>query len=805
MTDVSVNDTMMHDAELALVADALMAATTDGIIVRRPSGAVVRSSASALDMLGLTVGDVVGRIPDPPLFDYRDRGGSKVPPELHPCALALASGRDVDGWTYEVALRSGELRLMSGDCRVVHDAHQRLVATVSRFRDITDDVSSQAAASDDAARFRTAFERSPVALLVVDGRGRFLDANPALSQLFGVPEGEVRAMDWIALAERRLSEQLSARLVPPFPEDTEPELLDYVRPDGSLRHGLTQVCSIRWPDTDRAALVQITDVTDRVTAERSARLLGNQIDQVFATSPIGMGLIGPDGVWTGVNRSLARSSGLIEADMTGQSPLDQVHPDDHDLVNQFAARALQGRPAAVDHRIVTPAGEVRWHRTQLTMIAATGSPSLLVQTVDQTAERRSEAEIRAHDRVTGLLSQKGIAAEIEHTTLVSRQSGAGFAVVCVDIDGFRRINDRLGIQAADRLLEYVGATIQAAMPLEGSVGRVHGDVFAGVVPVASRQETKRALESVQRALQAVTPRSEAAPITCRLGAIFVEGCDVDPYDLLTSAEQAAQAAAQVPERFVVQTRTASGATTGTASDSWYHEIEEALARDRFLVVGEPIQPVTDATDLHRYEFLVRLLLPGGVRVSMPRFERFAQRLGCASHIDHWVLSRGCELLAEDDAAEIEVNLSLASIKEPETIRVIRSEIDERAVDPARLLLAVDEEIVADALGDVLDFAQAARDIGVGFCVDNYWLSHHGLRLVETIGARRVKLPSSAMRIGGGDVADAVLLRSTIRSARDMGVEVAVPFVTDSDAFKRARDLGVDYVQGHFVGTAIELD
>ncbi len=681
MTKVSVNDATMQEAELRAVAEAVMAMTTDGVLVRRPSGEVVHCSESALEMLGLHADEVNCRTLDRPLFEYHVSGGSKVPPELHPCALAAASGHDVNGWTYELELQSGDRRLMTGDCRVVHDDAERLIATITRFRDITDDVTSRAVASDDAARFRTAFERSPVALLVVDGRGRFLDANPALSKLFGVPEDEVRSMDWIALAERRVSEQLSARLVPPFPEDTEPEVLDYVRSDGRLRHGLTQVCSIRWPGTDRAALVQITDVTDQVAAEASACLLGDQIEQVFSTSPIGMGLIGPLGTWTRVNRSLARLNGLIEADMTGGSPLGQVHPDDHDLVNRFAARALQGRPAAVDHRIVTAAGEVRWHRTQLTKISTSGSPALLAQTVDQTAERRSDVEMRAHDRVTGLLSQRGIAAEIEHTTLVSRQSGAGFAVVCVDIDGFRQINDRLGVREADRLLEHVGVTIQAAMPLDASVGRVHGDVFAGVAPIKSRQDAKRALESVQRSLQAVRPGSEIEPIKCRLGAIFVEGCDVDPYDLLTAAEQAAQAAVQVPERFVIQTRNASGATTGSASDSWYHEIEEALSRDRFRVVGEPIQPVAEAAALRRHELLVRLLLPGGVRVSMPRFERFAQRLGCASHIDHWVLRKGCGFLAADAAAEIEVNVSLTSIKDPETIRVIRSEVDEGGCRP----------------------------------------------------------------------------------------------------------------------------
>lgn len=808
MTQSYTDTTANTDAEMRAIAQGVMAATTDAILVRAASGRLIGCSASGLDVLGVGIDDVVGRTADRPLVEMLREDGTRVPPGLYPSALALTSGEDIDDWTYQVVLRSGERRWLSGDTWVVYDDAGDVLATVSRFADVTEDVRARVAAEEDAARFRTAFERSPIALLVVDDRGRFLDANPALAELFGIPGSEIRTMDWIGLAERKLSEQLSARLLPPFSEESEPQVLEYYRPDGSLRHGLTQMCSIRWPGTERAALVQITDITQQVMADATARIFADQIDQVFATSPIGMGLIGPGGIWTRVNRSLARLNGVTVGDMTGQSPLEHIHPDDRSLVNRFAARALQGRPATVDHRVVVAGGEIRWCRTQLTKIATPQSPALLVQTVDHTAERRSDAEMRSHDRTSGMLSRKGILAEIEATMLASRSSGDGFAVVCVDIDAFRDINDRLGVRAADRLLEHVGVTMQASMPLDGTVGRVHGDVFVGVAPIPNRQETKRAVESVQRALQSVIPRGEDEPIKCRLGAIFIDGCDVDPVDLLTHVEQAAQAAVQVPERFVIQTRTATGDTTATVSESWYHEIEDALERDRFLVVGEPIQPVGDADSLSRYEMLVRLLLPGGVRVSMPRFERHAQRLGRAAHVDHWVLRRGCSFLSAHPGTEIEVNLSLTTITDPETVRVLRAELDENRIDPTRLLLALDEELVADSLADVLDFAHEARSMGVGFCVDNYRLSHQGLRLIETVGARRVKLPASVMRHvgnGGTDVADSVLLRSTIRAARDMGVEVAVPFVTDADAFERAKTLGVDYAQGRFVGSAIEID
>ncbi len=805
MSGLYTDATTEVDVEMRAIADGLMMSTTDGILVRGASGRLVHCSDAGLRMLGLHMDEVVGRTVDVPASEMLREDGTPLPADLYPSALALMSGQDVDSWTYQVRLRSGELRWLSGESRVVRDPAGVVVATISRFSDITAEVGARAAEDSDAARFRTAFTRSPVALLVVDERGRFLDANPALADLFGIPGAEIREMDGIALAERKLSEQLSARLLPPFPDETAPEVLEYRRPDGSLRAGLTQVCSIRWQGAERAALVQITDVTDHQASEQTARLLTEQIDQVFSSSPVGMGLIGPDGRWARVNRAMARLNGLGESEMTDRMSLETVHAEDRALVNRFAARALEGRPATVDHRVVTAHGQTRWHRTQLTKITTPTSPALLVQTVDHSAERRSDQEMQAVDRVTGMLSQKGLLAELERTLLSSRQSGESFAVVCVDIDGFRGVNDRLGVQAADRLLEHVGVTMQAAMPLDGVVARVHGDVFIGFAPVASRQDTKRAVESVQRALATVTPRGESEPIGCRLGAILVDGCDADPYDLLTSVEQAAQAARRLPERFVVQTRTESGSTTGVAAENWYYEIEDALLHDRLLVVGEPIQPIGQMSPLHRYEMLVRLVLPRGVRVSMPRFERHAQRLGLASHVDHFVVRKGIGFLVSDPAAEIEVNLSLATVNDPKTVDVLRTEIERHGIDPARLLLALDEEVVADSLVEVLDFAQAVRSIGVDFCVDNYWLSQHGLRLVETIGARRVKLPSSVMRQNAADVADSVLLRSTIRSARDMGVEVAMPFVTDDEAFARARELGVDYVQGRFVGPSIEIE
>ena len=252
-------------------------------------------------------------------------------------------------------------------------------------------------------------------------------------------------------------------------------------------------------------------------------------------------------------------------------------------------------------------------------------------------------------------------------------------------------------------------------------------------------------------------------------------------------------------------RGSDGATTPSVSqDHWYQEIEDALNSERFLVVGEPLSRLHVLDDVRRLELLVRLILPRGVPVSMPRFARHAQRLGVAAAVDAWVLRKGAQVLTSDPGAELEVNLGHASVVDPSTTDLLLKLADADAGLAPRMLLALSEHLISESLQDVLGFTERLAVAGYRICIDDYGSSAKGLRLLETIGARRVKLSPDSMR-QIGLASDDAWLRSMIRALQEMGVEVAVPFVTDSEVYERVCALGADLAQGFYVGSSVVID
>ena len=469
----------------AAVLAAVLEVSAGAVVLQDAEGRIVRWNDRALRLFDLTDEQIDGRNWIDPNWRAKRPDGSDLPGDLHPANLVQQSGEPVDGFKMGVHRPNGELRWLSVNSRPVRDDAGAVIGVLSDFRDLTDDFIKAGSSNADAERFRTAFERSPVALLVVDDKGRFLDANRALCELLGITLDAIAGLDWITLSEREISAQLSRLLLPPFVNETEPDVLEYHHSDGRVRYGLTQVCEIRWPGADHAAMVQIVDVTDQVESDREAALLADQLRIVFENSPVGTGLISESGNWLRANPAIGRLLGQPVSGIVGTKALDCIHPEDADLVARFADRALLGRPATVDHRICRRGGEVRWMRTQLTRVETADAAALLIQTVDHTAQRRSEIVLRTIDQTTGLLSNEGIVAALEDRILANRQSHEPFTVFCVDIDDFRGINDRTGAGAADRLLEHVGASIQAVMPLDSVVGRIRGDVFVGIAQASS--------------------------------------------------------------------------------------------------------------------------------------------------------------------------------------------------------------------------------------------------------------------------------------------------------------------------------
>ena len=318
---------------------------------------------------------------------------------------------------------------------------------------------------------------------------------------------------------------------------------------------------------------------------------------------------------------------------------------------------------------------------------------------------------------------------------------------CVDIDDFRGINDRTGAAAADRLLEHVGVSMQAAMPIDSEVGRMHGDVFVGIANQSNVRDTRRTAEGILLALSHLNPAGETERIKTRVGAALIEASDVAPEDLIARVEQLAQDARRQTNRFLVES--ASEATyradPHAIGMSWYEEIEEALNDERFLVVGEPLAGLKGLDSVRRQELLIRLVLPRGVRVEHAALRASRPATGSRRIGRRMGHPQGCP--GADGRSEHRDR------SQPRPGGGDRSFHDRaapgagrrRSWSAPRMLLALNEHMVSESLREVLAFSEELTAAGYGFCVDDHGWSAKGLQLLESIGARRVKLSPDSMR------------------------------------------------------------
>lgn len=797
--------TTIADLRTPRLTRALLDTNPCPALVVNRSARVEAYNAAAQATFGTLPGGRLGRSLLDPAWGFVSEGGDTLPGDLHPALLALLQTAPIPPTIIGVDTGDGDTWWFRVATALLDEDAEGTRSVLTVFDEITDDVQSAAEVSGDAERFRVAFERSPVGLAVVDESGSFVATNRAFTVMLGL-SGEVEHLDWLRISELGVSARLAQLTQPPIVTGTPPDVIEFALSCGETRFGLTQLSPITWPGTDTATIVEIVDVTALTDQRHRADELSEQLEILFVSSPVGMALIGPDGRFQQANPAFARLYKTGTDEIVGRVALEMVHPDDRPVVAGFAERAASGRPVAVDHRAFTVDGQTRWLRTHLVHLDASTRPLLLAQSIDHTAQRRADQASRLVDRVTGLLSRPGLVDHLDQELIATRNRAESLVLFCVDIQGFRAINDRYGVDAADRLLERVGRSFQAAMPIGSTVGRSHGDVFFGVSAADSRQQAQRIADSILRALSDITPAPDAEAIAFTLGSLLVGTTDIDPEELLSRVERTAQAARRLSEHKVIAH--AGDLTVGSPEPNhlrgYYEEMEDALRNDRYLVVGEPIMSMHDHDLRERYELLVRLVLPGDVRVSMPRFERHARRIGLADRIDPWMLERSFQLLAREPDMEVEVNLGVPSVIQPEIVDLIAGGASLHGFEPERLLLAIDESIITEFPRESLQLAERLHQHGFGIVIDNCGTTPRSLQLLESLDVRRAKLSSDTL----GTIqlrTDEMFVRSAVETIRQLGVEVAVPFATDREALARARQLGVDLVQGRAVGPPTIFD
>jgi diguanylate cyclase (GGDEF)-like protein len=419
---------------------------------------------------------------------------------------------------------------------------------------------------------------------------------------------------------------------------------------------------------------------------------------------------------------------------------------------------------------------------------------------DVTERLRFERQLRYlsdHDALTGLYNRRRFEWEIGRAVDHASRYGSGGAVLLIELDNFKYVNDAAGHGAGDALLRSLARLLQTRLRSTDVLARLGGDEFAVLLPHASAAEARAVSRQLVTAVRghALVVDGVRLRTTTSIGGVMIEAGAGGAEDMMARADAAMYAAKHAGRDRAILASASELARSGHSA-SWEARIVAALDDEGFELHCQPILCLRTG-DTNRYEVLLRMRSEDGL--SLPgEFLPVAERLGLIHDIDRWVLRRAIGLLAAHPHIELEVNLSGRSLDDEEILDTIAAELERTGADAGRLVLEITETATIANLDDARRFAEALSRLGCRFAIDDFGAGFGSFTYLK-------HLPAAYLKIDGDFVAsprsrtDDLVIEAIVGMARGLGKRTIAEFVGDDETIEMLRAAGIDYAQGFHIG------
>jgi diguanylate cyclase (GGDEF)-like protein/PAS domain S-box-containing protein len=535
-----------------------------------------------------------------------------------------------------------------------------------------------------------------------------------------------------------------------------------------------------------------------------------------------MAFVDIGGCFLEVNAALCRITGYSRAELMATNFRALTHPEDVDLDEQPARDLLSGRVESytLEKRYRHHQGDYVWMLVTVSLVRdEQGQPSYAIWQVQNISERKEREDLLAylvdHDYLTGLFNRRRFEQELAKEAQRTARYGFSSAVILTDLDHFKDVNDALGHEAGDELLQSVAETLKHRIRLTDVLARVGGDEFAVLLPQTGAEQARTVAENIVESLrQRVALDGERSiRVTASVGVASFEGlnaaelmprADVAMYEAKTAGRDRIAMYRPAPDRKTKEPVrvTRRLAAPGRAGLREAERIRGALAADAVLLYGQPILDLED-NEVRRYEAVLRL--PGkrrGNLLSPPSFVDRAEGNRLSSAIACWAIRKAIATIAEYERAErkllLHVRLSGATLN-LEVTRVIETAIIQSGIDPASLVLELNDTKGIASLEDVKAFTRRLRACGCQLVLDDFPNGCGSFYYVKTLPFDYVKIDGDFIRGIAENSEDRVVVEAIVDIARGLGKKTIAERVADDATASLLRQSGVDHALGDYVG------
>ncbi|EPJ0602629.1 sensor domain-containing phosphodiesterase [Pseudomonas aeruginosa] len=490
--------------------------------------------------------------------------------------------------------------------------------------------------------------------------------------------------------------------------------------------------------------------------------------------------------------------------------VDIIHPGDLPTLRHGVAKALKRRqPYQSSYRIQTPNGQAKWVWDKgCGIYSADGQVLALEGFITDISELKcAEERIRTmayFDELTGLPNRLSMLEALSTAIARSGDSHAPLALLHVEVDNFREINETLGYREGDRLLQALAARLQErGEPLE-TLARIAESSFALLLPGQDASHATQVARDVAQTLHAPLALGELLVHSeCSIGITLFPGHGNDPDALLRRANVARYGAKQGTERVAIY---AGSLDSDNAQRlALMTDLRRAIDRDELLLLFQPKLRM-GSKRVSGVEALVRWEHPERGMISPNQFITFAESAGLITKLTYWVLAaavRESHLWHDAGrAVPIAINLSPHDIRDPQLNEQIARALQTWGGAPDWIQFELTESCIMEDLAAARQVLTRLREAGFKIFIDDFGTGYSSLSYLRKLPVDYIKIDQSFVSGLGSDKESAAIVKTIIELAHSLGIEVVAEGVESTEAMDMLSGWGCEEAQGYCISKPI---
>ncbi len=701
---------------------------------------------------------------------------------------------------YSLRKKDGALAQAEWSAAAIQDDRGECIAFLTIVRDMTQLEQTERALRELQQRLRTALSHAPVLLFTFDRHGSFMMAEGKYYQQAGIDTEALLGQSIFALygeheqamdcCRRALAGEACEALV------SAGDVTYQCHYSPVYEHG--EISGV---------ICMATDITRRLRAEEALRQSEQYLSTIFDLAPIGMAVADMDGCFVKTNEALQDMPQYSAEEMNGLHWSKTAHPEDVAEEDQLDDQLVAGEieKYTIESRRIRKDGETIWTRQTISEVRdGDGAAVFGIAMMEDITERKSMEDAlihqTLHDALTGLPNRVLFKDRVDQAVHLARRQTNSFALLLLDLDRFKDLNDTCGHHYGDLLLQQLGNRLSGLLRPSDTVARLGGDEFAVVLPGADEPGAVFVATKIREAL--ATPfqlDDQPFRIDTSIGIALYPHQGNDISALLRHADVAmylAKRGGTGHQVYAVEQDQYSPARFQLTND-----LRQALDGTGLLLHYQPKIDVRSG-EVVGVEALLRWQHPTRGLLQPEQFIPLSEHTGLIKLLTSWVMS---EIVRQQgvwrDAGlhlDIAVNLSATSFQDWELVEMLTRLLPARATAGPALTLEITEGAVMTDPVRATEILTRLHELGVRIALDDFGTGYASLTHLKRLPLDEVKIDRSLVMDMREQEDNAHVIRSVVDLSHNLKRTVVAEGVEDQETLDLLSGLGCDLAQGYFL-------